>query len=333
MNNDNKNMLDILSQSSTAMAIYTSASLRIGFINNSMINFWTSDHTKSAKQFSELLSHSDHQCLTSLVSDVWNSGQPFQVASFPIIITDKGISKTVYTDWELQPITNATGATESLIHTIRITKDPLLKPYNSNNTVLADEKLKSWSKKLSHDLRNPLSVAKLGMQYMRSRQQLTPEEHKKWVSMVIDALQSVETLITDVVDVSKTNTSSEHATHRVPHLLQTITQEYEPILNLKVVAVSAIVPDIKGDSKTLYQIFNLAVQSVGYGSDSSSRQNVTIKWSKLSDRIQYTLFNDSQKADFQPVGLNVLEEILHKIKGVVVWDTIAQRLSISIPLA
>lgn len=336
MSDQQKIMLETLRQSSVATAIYTSAALHIGFINEGMLGIWEHTSDNEVMQFPDLLPDGDQQYLASLLSDVWNQGNPFRLTAHPVAMSTNKTGSRLYADIYLQPILNSNGATESMIHTMQEVQNPLLDLHIGNmqsKDILADEKLQQWSRALSHDLRNPLSVAKLGMQYMQSRRQMSPEEHQKWVTMVIDALQSVETLITDVVEVSRKEAPSATATN-VSCLVHAIYKRNPLLLGQDTSKLDfSSMQAVTADSNLLYAIFNLAIQSAGQLSDGTSHFPVIITCNQTANQVQYSLkYGDCEKEQ-KLVGLTVLEYWIQQIKGAeIVLDSANKQLILNFPI-
>ncbi|MCL7987013.1 hypothetical protein M8998_03550 [Sphingobacterium sp. lm-10] len=319
MKNKETQMLGLLQKSSVATVVYTSATLDIGFINDGMRAVFGRSVGDKEARFSDLLPDGEQSILGNLLTEIWNSGKPFHLHAYPIRMTVNGSLQCKYMDWNVQPIVDSEGYTEAMIHTVIETSNPM-RNRNSQQTdeTSSDAKLEKWSHALSHDLRNPLSVAKLGMQYMRSRIQMTPEEHTKWVNMVIDALQNLEKLITDTVEVSrniKNNQADVNQDMDVAHWVHHITNNNRSFgLGDKKMEIGTLLP-VRGDSDVLYQVFSLAIQGATQALAAKSKFTIAINSTRADREVIYTINTDNLNLEKELICYPVLEKMMQELNG------------------
>ncbi|PVH25114.1 histidine kinase dimerization/phospho-acceptor domain-containing protein [Sphingobacterium corticibacter] len=336
MSDQQKIMLETLRQSSVATAIYTSAALHIGFINKGMLALWGYANENEIVQFPDLLLDRDQQYLASLLSDVWNQGKPFHVTAYPVAMNGNETGKKLYADIHLQPIPNSNGETEYMIHTMQEVENPFSNWHVDNiqsKEILADEKLQQWSRALSHDLRNPLSVAKLGLQYMRSRTDMNPEEQNKWTTVVSDALKSVEKLIVDVVEVTKQERVCSEASELSDAFRQVIKQNQILINESKSKYNYEIITAARVEAPLFYAIFNLAIQSAAQFSGSLQHHMVSTTCVLTDNVLQFVISNTDTGTSQDFIGFTVLEQWIQQIKAAeIVRDSVNRQLIFSLPI-
>lgn len=313
-------MLEVLRQSSAAAAIYTSPALHIGFINKGMRTIWELPQDTNYAQFRDLLPQDGLQELACLLSDVWNSARPFRLYNFPVSFTRRGSTEYRYMDWDVQPIVNADGITQAMIHTLQEVvhnAGTASKSYQISDQTSFDTKLDKWSHALSHDLRNPLSVAKLGIQYMQSHANMKAEEHTKWTKMVIDALYDVEKLITNTVEVSRNQSTGESQPSHIQHIFNSIVQctpNYD--LEKNAIEIKTLIP-LAGKEDVLHRIFSLTMQSVLQSDVRDIALPIVVDSIQTDDLVQYSIAYTSSCAVKEFVGYYTVEQLVMESGGTI----------------
>ncbi|WP_437919723.1 sensor histidine kinase [Sphingobacterium sp. LRF_L2] len=96
---------------------------------------------------------------------------------------------------------------------------------------LLNNELEMLTSTLSHDLKNPLAIVKMGVQYLRAKEQLTREAQLKWLDTISTGVLDLESLIENTVKIGK---------------------ERNRIYAKDSVAMSALIKKLANDAKLLY---------------------------------------------------------------------------------
>jgi len=110
-------LLEALSLSNYATAIYTSEELHIAFVNQGMLRIWGKDSTVVGKTFEQAIPEIVGQPFTALLQNVWRTGKPFKATNTPANLEIDGNLGTYYFDFEYRALKNQAGLTYCLLHT------------------------------------------------------------------------------------------------------------------------------------------------------------------------------------------------------------------------
>lgn len=144
---------------------------------------------------------------------------------------------------------------------------------------------------LSHDLRNPLAIAKMGMQFMTSNENIPPEKEMEWKRNILDNMNSIEQIINGVLRISSTR-SYQYAMEQVPmeHMIH-LTSDNAKLLYQSPdcqISYGKLLP-LSGEKSVLYQVFlNIIGNAVKY-SVNSKPPVVKVQSRKTKQAVVYTV--------------------------------------------
>lgn len=199
-------ILQILKKSEGATALYDTASLNICFVNKAMLEIWGRDEHILGKTFGEVFPEFTEQGFTDILKQVWHSGQTYRAIEYPADITINGATETKYFDFIYQAVLDDQGKTYAIIHTANdvSTRTVALKTVKEQDMLIAfNNELEVLTHTLSHDLQNPLSIVKMGIQYLKNQSDLSLHEKEKWTSLVMNAVSNVENIIGHTVQLNQ----------------------------------------------------------------------------------------------------------------------------------
>ncbi|QJD96033.1 PAS domain-containing protein [Mucilaginibacter robiniae] len=110
-------LLDVLTRSKDATAIYSSEDLHISFVSDAMLRIWGKDRSVVGKTFEQALPEIVGQPFTRLLQMVWRTGETYTATDTPATLEIEGILTTSYFDFEYRAFRNASGETYCLLHT------------------------------------------------------------------------------------------------------------------------------------------------------------------------------------------------------------------------
>ncbi|MBL4675289.1 MAG: PAS domain-containing protein [Mucilaginibacter sp.] len=110
-------LIQILSRSKDATAIYDTADLRISFVNEAMLTIWGKDDSIIGKTFEEALPETIGQPFIDILKQVWQSGQPYNAVDMAATLEIGNELRTSYFDFEYRPLVDDEGKTYAILHT------------------------------------------------------------------------------------------------------------------------------------------------------------------------------------------------------------------------
>ncbi len=270
MNSAKQLLLDILAQSNSAMAVYDSSNLNIAFVNKAMLEIWGRTQAIVEHPFGEVFPEFTEQGFTDILLQVWYSGDTYRANEYPADITIDGYTETRYFDFEYQAILDTEGQTYAIVHTAtdvtsRISAYRMVQERDVKISFNND--LEMWTHTLSHDLKNPLSIAKMGIQFMQCNEELVQREKDKWMNMIWEAIINIENIISHTVQLNQARLHGytiESVT--LVNTIKTICQESKLLYNSSHCRfnIGELLP-VHGDRGVLYQIFlNVIGNAVKY---------------------------------------------------------------------
>ncbi|MFD2598769.1 histidine kinase dimerization/phospho-acceptor domain-containing protein [Sphingobacterium corticis] len=314
MSNNELVLLNILHRSNHPAMLYISRDLEVGFANEGMAEILGNQTILVGKRFVDIVTDTLNVGLNTLLQEVWDRKRNYRVNAYPIYLELDGDVVTKYLDWYLQPVLNDAGDTEAMFHYVE-------EVVESKSSTSLDQKMRSQNRALSHDLRNPLSVIKLGMQYIQSRPNMTADDQKKWVSMVADAVQSMEKLIADKLGnnstVNKGNSSAEASKQQ-----SAIQKIYEYNTSCKEIKPSQLrvgkIAPLKISEAFFKKIFSLSIQSaLNIGTlYATNDTEIVVNSSTKNDFIVYDIMTNARiPGDDQPIALKTLNRLMQEYGG------------------
>jgi len=141
---NDREVLDILSLSENATAIYTSADIRIQYANDAMIAFWGKDRSVVGKTFLEAIPELRGQPFNGLLQEVWSTGVTYYGEDTPAELRVDGKLQTFYYTFTYRAIKNAANEVMCILHTAedvttRVMGDMKILELNEELTSLNEE--------------------------------------------------------------------------------------------------------------------------------------------------------------------------------------------------
>ncbi|WP_461451350.1 PAS domain S-box protein [Mucilaginibacter sp.] len=110
-------ILNILSLSPLATAIYTTEKLIIQTANNAMIGYWGKDKSVIGQLFEEAVPELRGQPFLDLLKKVWRTGENYKAVDTAATLRINGELKTSYFDFTYEAIKNEQGEVYCILHT------------------------------------------------------------------------------------------------------------------------------------------------------------------------------------------------------------------------
>lgn len=144
---------------------------------------------------------------------------------------------------------------------------------------------------LSHDLRNPLAIAKMGVQFMSANPDIPPDKEQEWRKNILENMNSIEQIINGALRLSSTR-SYQYAREAVPmeHMIHLISDNAKLLYQSPDCQISyGKLPPLSGEKSVLYQVFlNIIGNAVKYSANSKP-PIVKIKSRKTKQGITYII--------------------------------------------
>ena len=122
----NEKMLQILSLSPLATAIYTGPEITIQSVNEAMLAIWGKDKSVVGKTFEQAIPEIIGQPFPELLKTVWNTGESYEDTDARADLIIEGRLQTFYFDYKYEAVKNEVGDIESILHTATDVTERLL---------------------------------------------------------------------------------------------------------------------------------------------------------------------------------------------------------------
>ncbi|NGM61692.1 PAS domain-containing protein [Sphingobacterium sp. SGG-5] len=340
MSREKSCLLDILVQSNSAVAVYDSPNLNIAFVNKAMLAIWGRTPAIIGHSFGEVFPEFTEQGFTDKLLQVWYSGQTYRATEFPADITIEGQTETKYFDFEYQAILDQDGKTYAILHTAtdvtsRFFAYEMIQERDLKISFNND--LEMWTYTLSHDLRNPLSIAKMGIQYLQEEEQV-PEDKNKWLDMILEAIVNIENIVNHTVQLNQARLHGYTIESiSLITVIQAICEESKLLYDNAHCrfTIGELLP-VHGDRGVLYQIFlNVIGNAVKYSAkertphveiSSEKQEGYLIYWIKdngigIPEADISSLFqacgraSNTQNYNGTGLGLCLVRKIMQRLGG------------------
>lgn len=114
---NNEALIEILTQSSDAIAIYTGHDLKIQLANDAMLQIWGKNNSVIGKNFQESLADMAGYQFKRLLKSVWETREVYEVREMPITSQLDSVNATLYFDFRYKPILDQEGQMYCILHT------------------------------------------------------------------------------------------------------------------------------------------------------------------------------------------------------------------------
>ncbi|WP_165793150.1 PAS domain-containing sensor histidine kinase [Sphingobacterium haloxyli] len=339
--------LKTLRESRIATAIYDTADIRIAFVSAGMFEIWGRGKEIIGRNLGEVFPEFTEQGFTDILKNVWQTGHTYEAKEYPVNITIDGITELKYFDFIYQAVVDEEGETYAIVHTatdVSVRRRALEKVREQDAILAFNNELEMLTRTLSHDLKNPLSIAKMGTQYLQTKEVVSDTEKYKWTTIILDALANIEHIIGHNIQLNQTRLLKyDNACISLEKTIRKICLESQTLYssNACVFNINQLEP-LYGDESVFYQIFfNIIGNAVKY---SSKREKpiVEISSSKKDGYVVYRIqdngigipkkeldfifrqFNRASNTKGFPgtgIGLCVVKKIMSRLKGKIVLSS------------
>ncbi len=162
----------------------------------------------------------------------------------------------------------------------------------AKNLAQLNNELEMFTYTLSHDLKNPLSILKMGLQYLQNtKQKLDEEKRKKWFTTLSAGIQNIEDIINNILHLSH-NKYNKITKDRVPlkFLLRKIVEETRLVYGGSSceVVYGTLLP-VWGEKSAIYQIFTNVIGNAMKYSQQNPHSTITISSKIENDEVCYEI--------------------------------------------
>lgn len=162
-------LLDILSLSENATAIYTTEDVIIQSANDAMIRFWGKDKSVIGKPIAEAIPELKGQPFVAMLASVWTTGRSIKGTDTAAQLEVDGELQTFYWDFHYRAILNPDGTTRAVMHIATDVTERFLGRQRENilseelraanyDIAAANEELTATNEELSESQQNLLLV-------------------------------------------------------------------------------------------------------------------------------------------------------------------------------
>ena len=114
---NSEELIDILSFSPNATAVYVTEELKIAYANDKMLGCWGRDKTVIGLPLEDVLPELNSQSLIEILKKVWHTGIAYEGKDISAQLLQKGKLKTIYYDFVYKPLINEKGEVYCILNT------------------------------------------------------------------------------------------------------------------------------------------------------------------------------------------------------------------------
>lgn len=309
MEKHNLDLLQVLAYSPLATAIYDNSNLRIAFASRVMLDIWCASSDIVGRPLGDVFPSFKEEGFVSILEKVWHNGITYQSSDTPAFIVDGAERHLRYFDFEYKPLLDAAGNTYAILHTATDVTQHRLDTSRlrvQEEQISFNSDLETLTHTLSHDVKNPLSVAKMGVSFLKHQKDIQPASNLRWYEMIEQALINVENIVNQTVQLSEARLIAN--IQKVNDLTQEIPTWCEEVKLLHpsfggTVRLGQLLP-VYGNMGALYQIFiNIIGNAIKY-SASVPAPEIDIYSEKTDKGVAYFIKDN---------GIGIPESELDKI--------------------
>lgn len=199
-------LLSVLERSPLATAIYDSADLNIAFANQAMLDTWRASRSILGHTLCACFPSFEKEGFSSILKNVWKTGITYRAKDTPAdIVSGRNIIKR-YFDFEYKALLDERGNTYAILHSSwDVTERKLAydKAESQKEQISFNRKLDQLSNTLSHDLKNPLSILKMGNDMLRRNTSIPEDVQQKWLENMRGAIENIQSIINQTLQLNK----------------------------------------------------------------------------------------------------------------------------------
>lgn len=334
-------LLSVLERSPLATAIYDSADLNIAFVNQAMLDTWHASSSILGHTLCVCFPSFEKEGFSSILKNVWKTGITYRAKDTPAdIVSGRNIIKR-YFDFEYKALLDEKGNTYAILHSSwDVTERKLAydKAESQKEQISFNRKLDQLSNTLSHDLKNPLSILKMGNDMLRRNTSIPEDVQQKWLENMRGAIENIQSIINQTLQLNKIR-----AVNPVRECLDMDKKIVEWIDEVKLIYPASQLEfrlgnlyKLDADSGVAYQIFyNLISNALKYAKQ-TDEDYLAINSEKTSKGIVYYLedngigipdeeleivfkaherASNSLKAQGSGIGLSLVKELMERLDG------------------
>jgi signal transduction histidine kinase len=199
-------LLSVLERSPLATAIYDSADLNIAFANQAMLDTWHASSSILGHTLCACFPSFEKDGFSSILKNVWKTGITYRAKDTPADILSGRIIIKRYFDFEYKALLDEKGNTYAILHSSwDVTERKLAydKAESQKEQISFNRKLDLLSNTLSHDLKNPLSILKMGNDMLRKNISLPEHVQQKWFDNMQAAIENIQSIINQTLQLNK----------------------------------------------------------------------------------------------------------------------------------
>ncbi len=285
---------EALNQMPIATAIYDNSNLNIAFANPKMLNMWRSENEIFGQTFGEVFPGFTEEGFTDILRNVWDSGVTYKAFDTPATITDGDLKIKRYFDFEYKPLFDKNGRTYSILHTATdvTSKVQAINLAEQRVPHIDPEKnLRMISYTLSHDAKNPLALAKLGIGLLKDHLEMNPKRRLELYDVIDQSLENVVDIIDKTAELSLAPINHlKKQPLRMDLSIPKWCREAKVLYNASHTEISLgdLFP-LSSDQNAIYQIFtNLINNAVKYSSLNKGAQ-ILINSQRITNGVLYII--------------------------------------------
>ena len=187
----NAQLLEILSFSDDAAAIYVSEDLEIQYANNAMLRIWGRDKSIIGKTFEQAIPEIKDHAFTGLLKQAWKTGNVYEAKNSTVSVQVEGGLRTSYFDFKYQPIVNEKGQTYCILHTAR---DVTEQHFQRNAIVEAEQREDMLNEELA-TINEELGAANEDLEATNEELTVSNEELNNLINLLAESQAQLKEII------------------------------------------------------------------------------------------------------------------------------------------